>query len=58
MAVIWVDEFENERMDSSIGITFREQHKVGQAERAIKPAVHQHLEGKLVLLQEKLCRSQ
>jgi hypothetical protein len=58
MAVIWVDEFEDGRMDSSIGITFHEQQKIQPIERAIKPGVCERLWHELVLLWEKLCHSQ
>jgi hypothetical protein len=58
MAVIWIDEFEDGRMDSSIGITLYEQQKIQPIERAIKPKVYERLRRELVLLWEKLCRSQ
>ena len=58
MAVIWIYEFEDGRMDSSIGITLYEQQKIQPIERAIKPEVYERLWQELVLLWEKLCRSQ
>jgi hypothetical protein len=58
MAVIWIDEFEDGRMDSSIGITLYEQQKIQPIERAIKPEVYERLWQELVLLWEKRCRSQ
>jgi hypothetical protein len=58
MAVIWIYEFEDGRMDSSIGITLYEQQKIQPIERAIKPEVYERLWQELVRLWEKLCRSQ
>jgi hypothetical protein len=58
MAVIWTYEFDDGRMDSSIGITLYEQQKIQPIERAIKPEVYERLWQELVLLWEKLCRSQ
>jgi hypothetical protein len=58
MAVIWIDEFEGGTLDSLIGITLYEQQKVQPLERAITPQVYRGLWQELVLLLERLCRSQ
>ena len=58
MAVIWIDEFEDGRMESLIGTTLYEQRQIEPTEHAMKPEVYERLWQELFSLREKLYRSQ
>jgi len=57
MAVIWIDEFEDGRIESPIGTTY-EQRQIEPTEHAMKPEVYEHLWQELSSLRENLYRSQ
>jgi len=52
MAVIWIDKFEDGRMESPIGTTLYEQ--IAPTEDAMKPEVYERLWQELSSLREKL----
>ena len=58
MAVIWLDEFEDGRMESPIRSGLYEQRQIKPTEHAMKRAVYERLWQELLSLRDKLCRSQ
>ncbi len=57
MAVIWIDEFEDGRIESPIGTTLYEQRQIEPTDYAIKPEVYERRQ-ELSSLREKPYRSQ
>jgi hypothetical protein len=58
MAVIWIDEFEDGRMESPIRTSLHEQRQIKPTEHAMKLEVYERLWQELLSLRDKLCRSQ
>jgi hypothetical protein len=58
MAVIWIDEFEDGRMESPFRTSLYEKQQIKPTEQAMKRELYERLWQELLSLRDKLCRSQ